>query len=698
MIELAFALMWAAQEAPQETQEAPQETPEVVVTASPLAPPERFDAPHHTSVVTVDDIRARRLSRTIPESLKESVGIQVQKTGHGQGSPFIRGVTGYRNLLLVDGIRMNNSTWRSGPNQYWALVDRYLVDRMEVMRGPAPVLYGSDSMGGTVVVYTREPEEFGDGVGVRPAFLGRASDAENSFLTREEVRGHVGSLGFIGGLTIEEFGDVEGGKHTGTQPNTSYRGWDGDWKFVWRSDEATKWVAAWQRTDLYDSPRTHSTSAAREWHGTSVGTDRRRDIDNRRELVYVQVHRDAPLLWFDRAQASLSWQQWQERLTRIRATGAQEIRTFDVDTVGLWARASNDTRIGTLTYGFDWYRDFLDSAGRNVSAAGVTTRFERGDVADNTIYDLAGLFLQDQITIGRFDITAGVRLQYAAIDADEVDPSPAAGPAFPSIDEEWTRVVGSVRVVWHLSERWNLIAGVGQGFRAPSANDLTSTSLVLSGATEIPSPDLEPEETITYEVGVRTEQETWAAEAFAFWTDWRSVMERVTVPNPFPGEPATVERRTMFHDGQIYGFEIAASWRPCASLTLFGDFAYVFGETMRFSTSGRSLEPMDKVNQPTAHLGVRLEPPDLGLWVEGIVTITGEQDRLSPSDKTDTQRIPPGGTPGFTIFTIRGGWEISEHALLTAAIENVGDKDYRFHGSGSNEPGINAIVGLQLRW
>ena len=71
-------------------------------------------------------------------------------------------------------------------------------------------------------------------------------------------------------------------------------------------------------------------------------------------------------------------------------------------------------------------------------------------------------------------------------------------------------------------------------------------------------------------------------------------------------------------------------------------------------------------------------------------------DRLSADDERDTQRIPPGGTPGYAVLTLRGGTTVLEGLDLTLALENVADEDYRIHGSGVNEPGRNLV--LQAEW
>ncbi len=80
----------------------------IVVTATRLEE-KSFYVPYSTESLDGETLTTRKAVRTLPEALREVPGVMVQKTGHGQGSPFIRGFTGFRNLLLIDGIRLNNN-------------------------------------------------------------------------------------------------------------------------------------------------------------------------------------------------------------------------------------------------------------------------------------------------------------------------------------------------------------------------------------------------------------------------------------------------------------------------------------------------------------------------------------------------------------------------------------------------------------
>ena len=129
--------------------------PEMTVTAS-REERASFDVPRAVTVIGRDALE-RHTPTVLPDLLRGQAGVFVQQTTPGQAAPVIRGLLGSATLMLVDGMRLNTAFFRSAPNQYFALVDPFMIDQIEVVRGAGSTLYGSDAMGGVVNVLTRIP-------------------------------------------------------------------------------------------------------------------------------------------------------------------------------------------------------------------------------------------------------------------------------------------------------------------------------------------------------------------------------------------------------------------------------------------------------------------------------------------------------------------------------------------------------------
>ena len=662
---------------------------------------EIFEVPSTVEALSGDYLARRRAYRTLPEALAEVPGVLVQKTSRGQGSPYIRGFTGFRTLLLVDGIRLNHAAMRSGPNQYWGTVDPLALDRVEIFKGPASVLYGSDAIGGTVNAISRSPvvldsPDYREADGYR-LYL-RHSTAERSFTSRYEYsRALTRNSAALLGVTSRDFDNLQAGGDTGSLPETGYDELDGDAKVVFYPTEDLEVVLALQSVKMNDAPRTHSTIHSRSYRGTTIGSDLKRDFDQRRRLAYIQANWEptSPGL-LDRVTLSLSNHQHDETEKRIRSNGRLRRQGFHDDVFGSFIQGESDSNLGLLTLGVEYYRDSIDSFFSEFEVDGsLRVERPRGPIADDATYDLLGIYAQDVFSLSdRLELTAGGRLNYASADAAVVDPDPTDTNAIDPVSEDFSAAVGSLRATYRLEDGWSLYGGVSEGFRAPNLSDLTRFDVSRSGELEVPVPGLEPEEYTSLELGARWFRDDLEAYAAVHHNFIEGLIVRSPTGDVIDGLPVVTKENSA--DGFVRGIEFGGSWLVAQRWSLFGALAWLDGETDNPTTGNP--EPLSRLMPLTGLLGIRWVSEDDTWWVEGTLTMVKGQDKLSARDAGDTQRIPPGGTPGFSVISIRGGKELFEDCDLFLGLENISDKDYRTHGSGQNEPGLNAIMGIDWKF
>ena len=360
--------------------------PAIVVTATR---DERLlkDAPYSASSLSSGTLRLEKSVRTVPEALKNEPGTMVQKTGHGQGSPYIRGFTGYRNLLMIDGIRLNNSVFRDGPNQYWNTVDSLGLQRLELARGPFSMLYGSDAIGGTVNAITRGVKDCSPDTDWDRRLYYRYSSAENSSIARGDVIGRLSDkLALTLGYSFKDFGDVEGGSDVGVQEKTGYDERDWDAKLEYFINEEASLVLCHQSVDVDDAWRTHKTIYGIDWEGLSVGKELSRVLDQDRELTYLQYHQYKDSGFAEEIHAGVSHHLQSEERDRLRTGDRHDLQGFDVNTVGAFLTLISPSPIGKLIYGTEFYHDDVDSFSSSNPV--------QGPVADEATYDTLGVWTQ----------------------------------------------------------------------------------------------------------------------------------------------------------------------------------------------------------------------------------------------------------------------------------------------------------------
>jgi len=671
--------------------------------------------PYSVSLITGDDMKMQYMARTLPEAMKATPGVMVQKTAYGQGSPYIRGFTGMRTLFLIDGVRLNNSTFRDGPNQYWNTVDQYSVSSLETVRGPGAMLYGSDAVGGVVQALT--PELFSGGGDARPfrsRMYYRYASAEQSNVGRMELDGNLRNmLGYHLGFSPKFFGDLRAGNSVGVQPKTGYDEFNGDVKFEFLPHENSKLTVLHQQNYQNDVWRTHKTMYGISWEGTTVTDstaskyESRRTADQARRLTYIQLNTGSLGGVSDALTCNVSFQQQDEVGDRITvkksSTGRsskRELTGTDVNTAGLWVQSDKKTIIGTMTAGFDWYNDWVGSYKREYNESdSLVAEYVQGPVADDAMYSMAGIYLQDDVTLfDRLNLIAGYRFNYSRADAEKVqDPLTSTRV---SLKESWNKGVGSVRLLWSVDKNRHvkLFSGVSQSFRAPNLSDLTRFDMAMTNELEVPSPDLEPETFLISELGIKSSWSLVNFEIGGFYTRISNLIIRTPTGVIAPDGSIEVTKKNS-GEGYVAGFEAMVAGSVAKMFQVSGWVSYQYGALSTYPTSEAVLveEPVSRLMPLTAYGSVRFQKNPWPWWVEMTVTGADRQDRLSTLDKLDTQRIPPGGTPGYVVAGLHGGFKFARFVSLSAGVENITDEDYRIHGSGLNEAGRSIVAALEIR-
>ena len=674
----------------------------LVVTASRGSTPLK-ETPYSASSFSSGDFRENTV-RTLPDALRYTPGVLVQKTAYGHGSPFIRGFTGRQNLLLVDGVRFNNSTFRGGPVQYWNTLDSLSLDHFELIRSQGSVLYGSDAAGGTLNAFTKssgfENEPDGEFFSHGSTYYEYRGNGRGSHIGRIETQTGIGGLfGLHLGISAKEFGDIEDSA-VGLMRGTGYPEQAIDARLDWAINPQTTLTLTHQNFNQDNVSRWHSTLNNPGWvhgsHVTAPGTFIARDIDQERSLTYLRLahENDSVEAAIRRVTATLSYQTSSETEFQIRTPKDLRRQSYDVDTVGFDLELESPLAAGSLTYGFDYYRDSVDSTAARDKGAGFAFDPATRPIGDDSTYDLFGAYAQYIRPIGeKFELTAGVRYTHARADIGKVYDSVAKIDR--SADASWDDFSASLRGTYQIDDRRMVFGGISQAFRAPNLNDLSGNVTSRSGIAATGSLDVEPEEFVTAELGYRQDCDTSGFSAAVFYTHISDIITGV------PSAPlSTTNITTNGSDGYVYGIELQGYHNINPQWTLSGFAAWQDGriQTPAFLGGPDGDEYLSRVLPLSGSIALRWNHASEPFWVEGRILASAKADRISNGDRTDTQRIPTGGTPSYLVASLRAGWNPFENLEITAAVENLLDDDYRYHGSGQNEPGINAIVGVKYLW
>jgi len=607
--------------------------------------------------------------RTSPEALLLTPGVFVQKTNHGGGSPFVRGLTGNQTLLLIDGIRLSNSTMRYGPNQYFNTIDVFSIDRMEILRGSGSVQYGSDALGGTIQAFSHElvnseKPDWGGNLIARIATQGM----EQSFHSGINYSNKSGA--FRAGLTLRNFGDLIGGDTTGRQSPSGYSEQDYDFKGKIAISPKTILTMVWQSVHQKEVPQYYKIEL--ENYAVNI-TD-----PQKRKLGYVRLNREIDAGALKSVILTASYQHTDEG--RESSKNGSNIFRNEFDKVrgfGLSAEAivsNRDSWSGNV--GFEIYNDLVTSSRTDTDLATGSETDLRGLYPDGSTMSSFALFTVHSFDLPKWNITTGARLNSFIINVQDDELGAVKLAPF--------AVVGNLAILRKLNPESNLFISFNTGFRAPNIDDLGTLGIV-DFRYEIPNYDLKPENSFQYQAGYKFSGKKLRGDLFIYRNELYNLITRVKLEDEtIEGYP--VYQKENSERAYIQGIETTWDFILNRSLTLNGSLTYTYGQNITKN------EPLRRIPPLFGRIAADFRHKNIWLNIEWLAA--NKQDRLAQGDKDDN-RIPEGGTPGWNVFNLNYGYSW-KFIAIDLSFKNLLNADYRYHGSGINSYGRSLFLTMTV--
>ncbi|MDQ2673554.1 MAG: TonB-dependent receptor, partial [Chloroflexota bacterium] len=568
------------------------ELPDLQVTAAPLATTS-LTSPQPVSVLGGSELEGSR-APTLGETVSALPGVRSFSTGAGVGKPVIRGLTSNRVLVLADGERVESQQWG---DEHGPQVEAADADRIEVIRGPASVLYGSDAIGGVINVVS---PPLPDAQGRDPFVSGRAVAAYSTGNEQPDgtvaLEGASGPVGFRGSLTGRTAGDVRtpagelfnSGLWTVNGSGTvGYRG-------GWGSVSAT-YVRRDERVEIHEDPAEDPGATPYQ----RIGDDR---LHVSASIPIGASHLDVDL-----------------------GAGRNRRREFEEED-------ADEVALGLLSR--TWSADLrLHHApvGRVAGIVGLSglrnslEKFGEETLVPENAYNNLGVYAFEQVDLGRWQLSAGGRYDYRRLNVED---DPVLGVE--SQRRTYHSVTGNLGALYRVADPVALVLNLGRGYRAPTAYDLFANG-VHEGTVrfERGDPTLENETSVNGDLALRVQTSALSVEIGAF----ANYIDNFIFPDP-TGEVDPESGFLIYDitqgDARLTGFEAAVEYHANAWLHLRSTADFTRGRNRSTDT------PLPFIPPFRVTYSARLEGGDRGRLQHTYFSIGAEtnarQTDLDPED------------------------------------------------------------------
>ncbi|MQG95915.1 TonB-dependent receptor [Pseudomonas sp. MN1F] len=671
--------------------------------------------PSTVSVQTREQLDRQNVNN-IQELVRYEPGVSVGGTGQRSGlnGYNIRGIDGERVLTQVDGVSIPDSFFYGPYAQTQRnYVDPEIVKRVEILRGPASVLYGSNAIGGAVSYFTLDPDDIikpGKDVGAR--LKTGYSSADESWLTSATVAGRTGDFDGLlhlsqrNGHETESYGSHGGTGLSRTEANPEdVRTTNVLAKLGWNYADDARLGLTYERYKDDRDQNILSAVGGPFTNGSGLGMYRSRTGNDTvtRERFGINHEFGLDSLVADHLKWSLNYQvaktdqsteevyfPFSRTVLRTRDTTYKDRQwVFDAQLDKAFSVGATDH---LLTYGTTLKHEKVTGSrsgtGTCLAVGGacraigqVSTSDAQALVSDfpDPTVNTYSLFVQDEIRWNNWTFMPGARYDYTRMEPKfteaflrGIQGSGAAPGSVDDSDKKWHRVSPKFGLTYAFNDNYTWYGQYAEGFRTPTAKSMYGRfENPTLGYSVQGNPGLEPEKSKSYETGLRGNFDAGNFDVAVFYNKYRDFIDEDAVQSA--NLETTFQANNIKH-ATIKGAEIKGRlnldhFGAPQGLYTQGSIAYAHG---RNDDNG---QPLNSVNPLTGVFGLGYEQPNYGGLLSW--TLVKRKTRVD-----DTTFFAPDGqssqfrTPGYGVLDLSGFYKVTDDVTVNAGLYNLTDKKY----------------------
>jgi TonB-dependent heme/hemoglobin receptor len=616
----------------------------------------------------------------VGELLQQQAGITFSDAGTWSQKLVVRGLTDPQVLTLIDGMRLD--VLRSYGN-HAPLIDVDQVERVEIIRGPASILYGSDAVGGVVNFITKKPAMVATGFAIKGNAGVQYSSVNQQHSENVTLTSGWKNWAFLLGFNNRIAEDVR--TPQGELINTGFRGYTVDAKIGFTPSEAHRFQI------MGESNRMRDVGVPIDEYAQQA-----KFLKYNRDLIALSYEYRAPGNILNNAKAKLYYQTGERNFDAFIYQKPKGIlfvnqtltANRNVDNYGANFQTSLALfKQNLLTTGVDVFSEFDDS--HRIADALIYNN--QGAVVKDPPPDYAppapranrngiAVFLEDEFNPWqKWSFTYGTRFDYLASQANATPGTLAES----NIRETDQNVSGNFGALYRLTENVRILANIGRAFKAPTLQER-----YFKGTAQIGylygNPDLNSETSLNIDGGIKWKFNRVSGEFNLF---------RNQIDNLIVMKPISANADTFLYDNvgeaKIFGGEFQANINITQQLFIFMNASYIYGQDTKLA------EPLPKMPPLEGLLGFRFEGSSNKYWLEISGRVVDRQNQVTRNELK---------TPGYQLYNFSSGISLDKFLrlrsslFLTFNVKNIFNKNYRDHLSSVtwwDAPGRNIVLGLR---